>query len=356
VATRGDGKWFAALARVVVECRRLGHGDVAESTAKTIALAWNGATELPSEAFVAASEAISTLMHAGRAHLASTLLSLVEQAPAKRMEPVAAAHLHVMRSLRGQMIDHDPSALPTHLGPAAQCYEAAFDTRNACVMRANLGYGLLLIGEQSEAIRTLTEAMTTATQLRLTTLVALCKHNLGLALAREGRIAEGQIHEQFAIDTFVLANDSRLEAAARCYAAHISLLAGDAELAEEEARRALGRAQQPTPARAMVLSVLSEALLARRRSSEALKVAIQASDLVRGLGGLHEGEEGVRLALAKALWAERETDRARRAISEGERLILERASRIQRDDWRSSYLSKVPENAQTMRLAAEWTR
>jgi tetratricopeptide (TPR) repeat protein len=347
----GSERWFAAVARASVECRRLGHADVAESLGSDILDVCDRA---PAAAVVAAYEAATTLMHAGRRELATSLLGAVERAAAvsPSLEPATNARVHMGRSLRGQLIDDDPSAMAEHMRSAVACFEAAGDIRNACVTYVNWGYGLMMIGQHALAMDALTKALSTASGVRLATLVAVCKHNLGLALARQGRLDEGRMLEQSAIDAFMTSGDARLEAMARCYAAHIALLAGDSEAAVDHARRALVVAHAPTPARAMVLAALSHAVLAQGNRDEALRAATEATELMRLLGALHEGEERVRLAHLEALLAVGRTGEARRACAEAHERLLERARHIRRDDWRMSFLHAVPENARILQLAS----
>ena len=87
---------------------------------------------------------------------------------------------------------------------------------------------------------------------------------------------------------------------------------------------------------------------------EAGRAAERTMRALSSIDHFEEGESIVRLAVAKALYATGEVERARASLRTARARLLDRASKIQGGEWRRSFLENVPENAQTLALAREW--
>jgi tetratricopeptide (TPR) repeat protein len=190
----------------------------------------------------------------------------------------------------------------------------------------------------------------------LSNVVTLAKHNLGLALARDGALDAGRVAETEAIAACQAAGDKRLEGLSRHYLATIALLAGDVASAEREARAAIDLLARNPPLRTHALATFARALLAGGRTKEALDAAGEARTTMDTLGGIQEGEALVRLVHAEALHAAGDRQAAREAIARALTRLHERAARLRDEIWRRSFLHDVPEHAETIARANDWAR
>jgi hypothetical protein len=103
------------------------------------------------------------------------------------------------------------------------------------------------------------------------------------------------------------------------------------------------------------LGVLADVLFARGRHDEALARAEEGMALLAELGTIDQGETRLRLVHARALMAAGRSEEATRAITAARDRLKEMASKIKDRAWTVSFLENVPENALTLRLAAEWS-
>jgi tetratricopeptide (TPR) repeat protein len=222
------------------------------------------------------------------------------------------------------------------------------------VQRGNLGHAHLTLGAYAEAERELVDALRAAERMGLKHIAMVAKHNLGLALARLGRLDEALAVEAEARDAFAAQRDVRLEAAARTYLALIHLAAGDAGAAEREARAAAEMAAASPPLQSFALGTLSQSLLAKGSAGEALAAARSAVEILDSLGGIDEGEVIVLLSHADALHANGHEEAARAVIRAAEERLSARAAKIQEAAFCESFLTRVPENAAIAERAEAW--
>ena len=128
---------------------------------------------------------------------------------------------------------------------------------------------------------------------------------------------------------------------------------GDLEAADREIQAALAMAMpldQPG-----VLATLSALRLAQGRAGEALATAEDAMARYAAMGGCSLFRAAfVRLAHAEALHATGAHDAAARAIASARARLYTIAEKIADPDYRTSFLSGVPENARTLALAHAW--
>jgi hypothetical protein len=146
-----------------------------------------------------------------------------------------------------------------------------------------------------------------------------------------------------------------MQSASQCYLATLRLRAGELDAAEREARLAVDSCQELPPSHAEALSTLACVLLARGgRDEEALAVAQQGMEILETIGSLDEGEPFLRLVYARALHARGATEEARAAIVASCAILRARAEKIGDPAWRESYLTRVPENRETLELETRW--
>ncbi len=104
------------------------------------------------------------------------------------------------------------------------------------------------------------------------------------------------------------------------------------------------------------LSVVARVCLARGEVVRALEAATAASALLESLGAIGEGESMVRLAHAESLEASGDHASAVRAIERARDALRGHAERIGDAAWRTSFLTRIPENARILELAERWSK
>jgi hypothetical protein len=266
--------------------------------------------------------------------------------------PAVTAALQRAQALEAHFKGDLGSTLGLHRAAHAG-FQAAGDVRNACIEAANIGCAYLLLGVLAESEEALRRAMAEADRLGLAGIRVMTQQNLGLALALQGRIAEGLTIEE---EVVALARDSgarSYELGARFYLARIALLGGDPGRAERESRSLLEEPAALACDRAHAFAVLSAAAAAQGRAAEALAAALQAMDILASEGEIEEGESLLRLAHAEALLATGDVGRAAAALAEARAGLLARAGKIADAELRRSFLDRLPENARILALAEE---
>jgi serine/threonine protein kinase/tetratricopeptide (TPR) repeat protein len=367
--SKGTATWYAASGQAALASGRLGNPErlatvareltalyVADETESTQA---GKPRELRGPEVVAAAHTAGQLLYAGRAERAERLLERLDDyerraARTTEVDPSVRAWVHSTRATQA-LFDGDPGAYLLHRRGSAEAFEQAGDLRNACIQRVSVGYAYLELGAHREAEQALRDALSAGERMGLSHACALARHNLGLALALQGRLEEARTLESEAAAAFEAQGNRRLEGGARIYLAMILTMLGDLETADQEARLAVVVVSAPSPpGRAQALATLAQVKLARASIAEALDAAREAMELLESLGGLDEGESLVRLMYAEALAAAGDHARAREAIAAARHRLLERAAKISDPGWRRSFLERVPENARTMSLATAW--
>lgn len=233
-------------------------------------------------------------------------------------------------------------------------FEQAGDVRNRCSARGSVGYALMELGAYAESARVLRETLDAARRIGLEHVALVCAHNLAMALARSGALAEGIALQEQAAEKARAQGDRRLEGGARLYLATTLALDGQLEAAERAAREAAEITRSMPILLPSTLATLARVLLGQGRRDEALAAAREAVSLRDAVAGVDEGESLVRLVHAEALEAAGDHEAAREAIVKAHRRLLERAARIQQAVWRESFLGNVPDNARTIALGAAW--
>jgi hypothetical protein len=229
--------------------------------------------------------------------------------------------------------------------------EQAGDLRGMCLARGTMGYAFMTVGAWEEAERTLRQGLATASQLGLAFATRHAEHNLGLVLAMRGERAEGLAVELRAAEAYRLAGDARLRGACLVYVSFIEALGGNAPAAAEAAAEAAELLVAAPPYRVAALAALAEAQLLGGDGPRALATAEEAMALLQSLGAVEEGEARCRLVHARALLACGRQAEARRVLEHAATRVRERAARIADARWRQSFLERVPEHAETLRLA-----
>ncbi|MFO0759125.1 MAG: protein kinase [Byssovorax sp.] len=267
-------------------------------------------------------------------------------------DPVVLGQLQSARASRS-LSDGDVGDYLRRMEDSWASFEQVGDLRGACARAMNVGYARLSLGEDVEAERALRAAIAQAERLGLHNVRFYGKHNLGLALCRQGKLDEARTVEAEAVAAFAAQGDRRMEGASRIYLGLIHLDAGDARTALAEAVTVTGDAACSPPLRASALALQAEALLRQGRGAEALAAAREAMDTLGGLAGIEDGESRIRLVYAEALREAGDLTAARAAIGEARARLLKRAAKVADETLRASFLERVPENARTLAVAGE---
>jgi len=308
------------------------------------------------EVVLAASRVAQSLFMLGRIDSAESLLATIEDAAAERIErdPLLRARVATTRAKRA-LVHGDVGSHLAFNAAAAADFTLAGDARLACTAGVSVGYGLLEVGQYEEADVQLRAALATAERMGLQGIAAYARHNLGIALARMGLIAEGLHVESIALDAFRVQGDRRGEAAAHIYLAEMHSLERAWEPAERHARAALD-ASGTHPKRALALAMVASVLAAKGSSpqeiAEAVALSREGLTLLDSLGGVDEGEARIRLSYAGALDLAGESTEARRMALAARDRLLERAAKIVDPRFRRGFIERVPDHVRTFELAA----
>jgi tetratricopeptide (TPR) repeat protein len=344
---KGGAAWLKALADLATIRAKMGQHEPVLALADE--LSRSPFTHTRAAYATAAARVAIQLLHTGHLEQADQLLSICEVAARQaEAEPAMLASIYQARAIRA-MFWGDVGAFLAFMTAAAEHFELAGDLRSAGTQRANQAYAYIELGAYSAAEEALRRVLDTAERMGLKDLAAGARNNLGIALARLGKLDEARAVETAAVRASVAQSNRRLESGCRTYLAIISLLANDLGAAEREARAAVDILSVAPPMRAHALGTLARVLRARGRIPEALAAAEEAAQIAR-TEGVEEGESLIALAYVEALIASGFD--ARPALHAAMDRLTQRADRISDVAWRASFLSSVPENGELAQLAA----
>ncbi len=347
---RASGPWLNAAAIVSDACgRRLENLPVLELAT---ALARVTPTPATYHAFTyAVAMAMTVALWHADAETLRTLYTRLDEIEAAGSDPASLAWIYSARSWRA-MRDGDLAQCVVLDARMVECFNLVGDLRHACQQQGNLGYDELMLGMYARSERSLRDTIASATRFGLHQITAQANHNLGLALARQGRIAEAREAEQIALAMFVAQGNRRLDGCARCYLAEIEIAAGNFGLAIQYATEAIERAPDTQTLRCLFHATLSTACRAAGHHARALAHAKTAMDIIATNGHPEEGDIESRLAYAEALQVTGARVEALAVIALAERLLRETAAKILDPDGQRWFLA-IPANARTLALAAE---
>jgi len=351
---RGTARWFAAMSEALLAAGAQGErGRIVELYRQLVATpAAPGDADADGVRLRAIARAATQLTFTGDLTLADEALAGLPGGGTANDtdDPTAIALADRARSWR-QLHAGD---VGKHLELTLSCLavlEGIGDRQSACTSRANAGYAYMLLGEYDEAERYLVGAIADGRTIGAESTVAHAQHNLGLVLARKGRVAEGLAEETAARDLFRAKGNQRFEGACSTYLSMIRLLAGAPKEAAEDALSAVTLLESAPQLEAYARAALAQARLAQQEGEEALAAAREAMALVENVG---EAESLIRLVHAECLSQQGLEADARAAIGAARASLLARAGKIADPGWRRSFLERVPENARTLTLARAW--
>jgi tetratricopeptide (TPR) repeat protein len=305
--------------------------------------------------FVNVARAAVPLAVAGEATTAMRLLDKIIQVTSVMgdEDPEIVGHMHAARALRA-VVTGDPGTAYQEMEAATEAFGGAGSLRNELEHSVGAGFFLLELGciERAEAI--LRRTIARSSELRLDHLCAVARHNLGRRIGEAGRVEEGLELEREALVSFERHGNQRMMGLTRCHIAWILLQDGFAAEATPHADLAVELLAGHAASLSIARATRARIRLAMGAVEQALDDAKAAIDGLEALDRVQEGESLIRLTWAEALAAAGRADAARAAILDAQRSLEERALRIDSEELRTSFSSRVPENARIVRLAREW--
>ena len=352
--------WFDAAGEAAVSLGRLGHRDSLLAVVGQL-----GAIESPRPGagahFRGLVRAAVPFIYSGEAEVARAILSSVvgalesvcefdEQGRASSPDPGAVASLCSARAFL-ELVEGDLGAHMQYCEQAVEAFGELGHLGEACDFKVGGGFIWIELGEYARAERMLREGLVEARELGIPHLMIAANHNLGLVIARLGRLEEGCRIEEAAADEFETQGNRRAASSARVYLASILLAMGEIERGVEQARHAVELATDNTPTHARALAILALLHVTRGDANTARPIAEQAYRAIDGLTLLEGGESLVHRSHVEALLACGEQDEAREVACHARARLLDRAGKIGDPRVRASFLSAY-DNEALLELAA----
>jgi len=349
----GSRRWFHAAGLAAIAAGNTKEGDHLVNVANELAVATpvDGAVG----AFLCAlSRAGDRLLLTGRIPQADPLLVRMREYvdhPAAR-EPAVSGWMHRIRAWYG-MSRGDTGTCIVEMTAAAEQFAAAGDTRNAVLQRGNAGFAHLHAGDSERAVAILTRTRDAAIANDLKNVRTSVEVDLGLALARLGRLDNAISLLETVSERCTRQGIVRLAASGRSYLAQALSWRGALADAESQAHLAVDVSRDHGPTRMLALAVLGDIRLKRGAPDDALKHANRAMAQLQIIGEAWEGESLVRLVYAQALAAVGQDKAARDALTAAHNRLQERADMCRDPAAREQFLRGIPANAETLALAEQ---
>jgi tetratricopeptide (TPR) repeat protein len=346
----GEPGWFDAVGLSVWAGSRLGHAERVKPLLEELK------SQSPADGAVGASvvalcRVACQMVSEGDFAEAAKLHELAESRAGRGdASPIEEAYLSRARGFVATIVRGDSSRGAVYAADAAAAFLRAGDARSACQEQINVGNAYTLLGAYAEAKEVLLAAHATATRLGAPAMKAIAEHNLGVALAGLGEIAEACAFEKTAIEGLDALGDRAVACVSAAYLARIRLDAGDHDGAADALRLAFAYGRQHPAASAVASAVQARLHLVRGEVAEALAAARRAKATLDEQGTLEDAEQLTRLVYAEALAAAGAHEEARAALESACEALRKAASRIDDEARRAAFL-RIPESARTIALA-----
>ena len=230
-------------------------------------------------------------------------------------------------------------------------YQRLGDARSVTEMLSNVGAMLCDLGALELAEERLKVALHNSEKIDLRN-VAGCIHvNLALVRAHLGRYPEATDSARKALALGQEQHDLRMVGVAQIYLAIIGFRQQDHVAATEHAREAIVALWGVPPLLPVAVAMLARSLLAQKETDEALIHARQANLLADQVGQVEDCEALIPLVLVECLSAAGDVDEARSAVAKASTRLTERAASVGDPEWRSAFLSRIPDHKTTLDLA-----
>jgi tetratricopeptide (TPR) repeat protein len=344
---RGTGEWFGAAGAVAMACGLRGERDRAAALVAEI-IDTEPEPDALTSCLAGCCLTMMVLSYSGLYLAAAGLLARMEGLQV-RLAPDDRAALAFVAQARwwAACTDDDPwQRLVLARRSAALRDEVGYSGFGARV-HADLGVSLHGLGAYAEAERVYVQALEIADRTGTVQGTTFLELFLGATLLDRGRLHEAEALFSRVQEACRRTGERYFAGCADVQRARLLARRGDAEGAEQAARRAIDY-PHVRPLRAHANAVLASALLVQGRADEALAAARQGKRLFDALGGVHEGDALIHLALASALAAAGPADEAARALGAARDRLLARAAKIEDATLRETFLRDVAVHARTL--------
>ncbi len=348
----GSPSWYTAVALHVSASHRCGDVETEKRTAR--ALIDGGYADRPSaSALISCSRIAIALVQIGAYELADEVFARFEPwAPTQSANKAATGRWYASLAARALYAGETLRYREMSVLAAGFCEEAG-DLRSAGTHRHNVGHACMELGRYEEAETELRQTFRIAERIGLLNVAASAQNNLGAVLTRLGRLSEARSLLEDAIPRLEKQVDRRMEGGARNHLAELLLELGDPEAARRSAERAVEVLELVPPLKIQALATLARAQDASEQTSAARATAKTAHDLLKEIRNMADGEAMVRLTHAKLLHDEGRQTEAAQVIRVARERLLARAAQMD-EETRTTFLSRVWENGQTLELAEAW--
>lgn len=354
IFSRGSPAWYTALGYLALADSQM--GSLHELKHHLSVLRAAESPEAVSVAhLIAACRVYIALVRVGELGPAQALYDNTLQRAAKQSitEPFAAGWLAVAGAecaLHYGYVD----SYRQYVNYSIDAFTRAGDERSACLQRVNKGNVYMQFGAFAEAEAALRGALVVAEPLELG-LVTAVKANLGIVLARLGKVSEGESMVRAAIQKCDQNNHKRFACISRLYLGLIRQMQGDHGAAKVALKEAITLSKHFPAIQAHAKAALADTRLSTGRAEDAMRLAEEAMATLRRLGGVEEAEALIRVVYAASLDALGRGEEAYSSICEARERLLGRADRIRAANFQRIFLERVPENARTIRCWMQWT-
>ena len=303
LVVHGSQPWYAAAANAISNSSRIGDFDLAVRIAQELPPLDLQRDVFPPQVTTQA-RAVADLLQISRGELARRLLLPLEALARDRpdLDPEVMAWIETAQAWQA-LFNGDTGESLKYDEAAARSFERAGDVRNACKSWVGAGYERMLLGRYAESERALGDALAAAERMGLSSVTVNAKHNLGLALARLGRLDEALRIEREAAEAYGAQQDAKMIGASRHYLALILKERNELELAEAEAQISYGALTGFPPLLPRAVATLASIHLAQGKQELALRESREAMAQMAAQGGIEDGEAIIRLIHAETLHA-----------------------------------------------------
>ena len=248
----------------------------------------------------------------------------------------------------------DIEAAATLAKEAVTCFEVVGDLRNAAVQRDNAGFALLQLGAFAAAETMLVEAITSAEQLGLCTVVNRARLHLGQFYSRSLRTEESVRTLTEAAEGFASQQDPVGEGLARVYRAGAVHLGRDHATAASEVTAALPLLEGAPPYRAAALGLVALMRIDAGDAKGTYEAGAEAMEILEAYGGTVEGEALIHIGYAEGLRARGDIEGSKKAILYARDRLLARAAMIRTPELRRGFMERLAEHSRILMRAGEW--
>ncbi len=356
VARPGSAPW--ARAAVAKQSYALINGN-GEELMDVITALW-GAVPEPSAlgtVLSALTGGLFFLCMSGRFVTASRLLDRVDELYARL--PVADAgnegRANVCHAIVASLGSGDPDLALRRAEAACECYRRAGDPAHLAFAQLFLGVACWQLGMVGRARREMAAISAAGPRAALTAGVRSIYEALALidAGALDEALAVAERADRVAL-SFPAPATLVKQGEALWIRAEVALHAGDLAAAERDARAALERVRSYGVGNLSIQILLAAVLLAGGRVAEAVDLVREPLAALEAQGGRGFRAARTRLVAARVFAAAGRPDEARRTLRVARSALLARAAKIGDAGRFRSFLSDVPENAETLALGEAW--